>query len=293
MPMVSQEYQTLVLDDLAAYDGLVHPVKASLPERVLRRRLPLTMIHPNPIDEFCDPKIGPSYSVISRYEAEWRKALQHHQDPELESLYVEKLSSGEFRLLDGHHRWMAAHRLGFRSFKVRILNVTPVDEIVSAVARSERRLCVSFDLDEVLLTDGGSAAADGRMPMRTGCFKGKTLRKNAELLIEELHRAGCDVWVYTGSYIEEADLRRLLRAHRAEADGIVSGLKHPQSREKLRRAFSEKYELSLHIDTESIVCVDTRTKEYEVAEIAGDEIGWAARAIGAVKRLERLQGRAG
>ena len=48
------------------------PVHASTLERAVVRKVPVKKLHPNPYDEFCDPEIGPSEEVISRYEQGFR-----------------------------------------------------------------------------------------------------------------------------------------------------------------------------------------------------------------------------
>ena len=152
MPVISQEYQTLVLEDIRSFKGLTHPVKAGFWERKLRRRLRLEQMHPNPRDEFSNPEIGPNYEVVMKYVKAWGESKHPKTNVEIEKLCVEKMSSGGYMLLDGHHRWLAAHRLGMKRLPVCIMNATPVNRILKEMARTKHRMCVSFDLDEVLLT---------------------------------------------------------------------------------------------------------------------------------------------
>ena len=37
------------------------------------RSVSCSKLHPNPNDEFCDPEIGPNYSIISCYEGDYRR----------------------------------------------------------------------------------------------------------------------------------------------------------------------------------------------------------------------------
>ena len=69
----NEELVQLIRDDLAKYDGVRRPVKASKFEQVFKRSTSPWNLHPNPEDEFCDPEIGPSYSIVSRYEGEYRR----------------------------------------------------------------------------------------------------------------------------------------------------------------------------------------------------------------------------
>ena len=70
---IVDEYQKLVLDDVKTYAGICRPVKSSIPARIFIRKLPVNKLHPNPEDEFCDPKIGPSYPIVTNYIQEFQK----------------------------------------------------------------------------------------------------------------------------------------------------------------------------------------------------------------------------
>lgn len=289
MTFHTPEYQTLVIDDINSYIGLNHPEKAGLLERVLCRKLPIESLHPNPDDEFSNPEIGPSYAIVNNYIDLWRKDRLHGMEPELESISVEKMSTGGYMILDGHHRWLAAHRFGLDKLPVTIMNVTPITEILSAIAASERKMCVSFDLDEVLLADSSALFRLKKSSSSNGQYKKVALRKNASILIRELHNLGFDVWVYTGSYMEESKLSKFFKLNRIEVDGLINGLKNTRSRTELRKFFSEKYEVSLHIDKYTVVWVDTKKKDYDVIDITGDDNSWGSRAITAVRQIPCVQ----
>lgn len=282
------DYQKLVLDDIRFFSGLNRPVKAGFTERVFRKKLPLSALHPNPGDEFCDPKIGPNFEIVSRYVQDWRNFVRYGQEPEIDRICVEKMSVGGYMILDGHHRWLAAHRSGFSELPVQIMNVTPAEEVLSAVENSERRMCASFDLDEVLLTDPGPLYAGKKLPSP---FMKTSMRKNSPALMRELQAAGFDVWVYTGSYMEEEKLQKLFRFNSVHADGIVNGLRNRQTIAQFKKAFAEKYDVSLHIDSSCILCVNTRTKEYDSYDISCSSDEWASRAITAVKQIPLVKAR--
>ncbi|MCF0129760.1 MAG: ParB N-terminal domain-containing protein, partial [Pseudobutyrivibrio sp.] len=114
MGLVTEEYQTMVLDDLAAIEGLYHPVKTTLLRRLFVRRTNIKKLHPNPEDEFCNPSIGPSYDIISNYEEVIRYNLDMDLPPIPERIVVEKISTGGYMILNGHHRWFACHRMGIK-----------------------------------------------------------------------------------------------------------------------------------------------------------------------------------
>jgi len=289
--MMPADYDRLVTEDIRSYAGLNHPVKTALPERLFHRWMKLKNIHPNPDDEFTNPAIGPNFEIVGNYVRNMadKTGSQKKMDP----LFVEKMSAGGFMLLDGHHRWLAAHRLNMYTARVRILNVTPADEIISAVRSSERRMCVSFDLDEVLLTDGTKVPADRWIPVLHRISVKSGMRLRSPVLIRELQKLGFDVWVYSGGYRSETALKRIFRFHRVRVDGMVNGIRKKEQRALIRKAFVEKYEVSLHIDGSDIVWVNTRTREYDTLPIGGNASDWGARTLQAVKQIRIVRDRIG
>ncbi len=284
---IVDEYQKLVLDDVKTYAGICRPVKSSIPARIFIRKLPVNKLHPNPEDEFCDPKIGPSYPIVTNYIQEFQKGGRQNKLPFGQGLTVEKMSTGGYMLLNGHHRWLAANILGYKKVQVNVVNAISETEVIAAINSSDKRMCVSFDLDEVLLTDRHSELADHRLIFPYNFIIRRTLRKHAGNLINELRGLGFDVWVYSGSAVSREEVHRLMSLHKARVDGMVMLLKGKSS-SNLQQAFRDKYELSLHIDNENLLWVNTRTREYDSIPVAGGA-AWAADALAKVRGLEELK----
>lgn len=289
MAAQTEEYKHLVLDDIRTYEGLSHPVKANIAERLLIRKAPISKIHPNPEDEFCNPKVGPNYSIVSDYQKNMIFSLQNDLPVLKERLVVEKMSTGGYMLLNGHHRWMAATRIGLWKVPIEIVNVTHTEDILAVLSQTDRKICVSIDLDEVLLTDGTTIPADRELPWPLKQIYKETLRKNAGILVNELQKAGADVWVYTGKYYSQQWIDGLFSLHKAHVDGIVNGLEKNGSKKSFQQMFCQKYLYSVHIDNNSLLCVNTGTKEFESYDLSGDETSWAAEVIKQLRTLKLVQ----
>lgn len=279
---ILREYQEKVLDEVSRYAAIWKPVKAGLAERMLVRKAKTEQLHPNPEDEFCDPKVGPNYEIVSQYEAQIQFNKEHMLPALTERLVVGKMSTGGYILMNGHHRWYAALRNGVRTVPIEIVNIRTAAEIISAVDRSGRTMCASFDLDEVLLTE---RAADGLL--LPGAPK-KLLRKNAAAMVTRLQEQGFDVWVYTGGYASAESIERLFTREGAKIDGVVNGMKGKKSNPGIRQAFTRKYAVSLHVDNEGILCVDTRSKAYESVPVPGGD-SWANGVVSALDNLSILK----
>ncbi len=63
-------------------------------------------LHANPLDEFSNPRIGPSDSAVSRYMKEINTTGRLS-----EPIEVQKLSTGGYEIVNGHHRWLSAQKL--------------------------------------------------------------------------------------------------------------------------------------------------------------------------------------
>lgn len=272
---VTVEYRKAVLDDLEKLKGLSHAQKAGKLEQMFVRAVPVEKLHPNPDDEFSDPAVGPNYDIVKQYAEDLRKREALGTLPDMEPLCVQKLSPDGYMVLNGHHRWMAAKRVGIKKLPVRVVNGTTVEKIVSAVNSSENHMCVSFDLDEVLICDSSRYPADRPPAFPFSLKYRETIRENAGAMIAQLRGQGFDVWVYTGSYLSEEYIERLLHLHKADVSGIMNGMNRKKTGGTISKTFRKKYDVMAHVDNDSLIVINTRTKDYESAELP-DGAGWAA-----------------
>lgn len=279
MAVVTEDYQRLVLDDLKKRGGLCHPLSASLPERLLVKKARVSKLHPNPDDEFCNPAIGPNYGIVSNYQNKFLLERKGNEKLVDEPLIVQKISTGGYMLLNGHHRWMAANKIGKKRVDIQIVNPTLDADIISAINQSQKDLCVSFDLDEVLLS------RDAVSFPRKLLIK-QDLRRNVGLLVNELQKHGCDVWVYSGSFLSQRYVDLLFALQHARITGLINGLQKKKTSTDVRKAFDKQYRMRIHVDNESLLCVNTQTKVFHTVNLPhqGD---WANEAFDAILKLTK------
>ena len=122
-------FETFLKEEIARVKGQYYPVHAGLPTRLLVRHASPRKLHPNPEDEFCEPTIGPNYSIISQYAEKYRKANKTVYDGTTlgeilyEPLIVQKTMPDGYMILNGHHRWAAAIRSTMEKVPVKVVNV--------------------------------------------------------------------------------------------------------------------------------------------------------------------------
>ena len=287
MALISKEYQEYVLDDLKKNEGLLRTCKASFLERLFIRKAGIKKLHPNPDDEFCLPKIGPNFGIVQDYANKFEHYRKCGSPIVMEPLFVEKLKPRGYRIINGHHRWLAANRLKMVRVPIRIVNVTTDEEIQEVLNRSENAVCASMDLDEIIMVKDGARPMEPK-PWCAFLFR-ERIREGVPALISELQKMGCDVWVYTGGYYSTAYIRALLRAYRVQPNGIINGLRVKKRAGQIRASFRSKYAVSVHCDTENVTCVRTGSKEYDIAELSGDEITWASETMKAIRGMDSVR----
>ena len=268
-------YQVYVLEDLKNLGELSHPVRAGFIERFVVRKASLKRLHANPDDEFSNPEIGPNYEIVGNYRQKFVKCRMYHIKPDTDPLTVEKLSTGGYRLLKGHHRWMAMKMINMKRSKISIVNTIPATKIIAAIEKSNKDMCISFDLDEVLVCDGKSVAADKAPGFPFNLIYKDRVRQNIGACFQELSKLGFDIWVYTGSYKSKGQIEGLLKHHKAKVTGIMNGLKTKKPNSGITQAFKDKYKVLVHVDNESLIWVNTATKDFEDIPVSsGDD--WAS-----------------
>lgn len=274
MKTYNAEYEKLVLNDIRSFSSLNHPVKASLVERLLIGRAPLAKLHPNPMDEFCNPEIGPNHQIVNQYYEQIKRSLTHVSTLEIDPLIVEKMSIGGYMLLNGHHRWLAATRANVKTVPIKIVNVTTEEEIIKAVNSSYNDYCLSIDLDEVLINDDENDYLSEAVFFPLNLIYPQKIRKNAAAMIAELQKQGFDVWVYSGQYYSTTYIKQLLFFHKIKPTGIINGMKNRKPRSGMAEAFREKYKEIVHIDNESALIVNPKSKEFNTVEVSSGK-EWA------------------
>ena len=274
MKTYNAEYEKLVLNDIRSFSSLNHPVKALLVERLLIWRAPLAKLHPNPMDEFCNPEIGPNHQIVNQYFEQIKRSLTHVSTLEIDPLIVEKMSIGGYMLLNGHHRWLAATRANMKTVPIKIVNVTTEEEIIKAVNSSYNDYCLSIDLDEVLINDDENDYLSEAVFFPLNLIYPQKIRKNAAAMIAELQKQGFDVWVYSGQYYSTTYIKQLLFFHKIKPTGIINGMKNRKPRSGMAQAFREKYKEIVHIDNESALIVNPKSKEFNTVEVSSGK-EWA------------------
>lgn len=286
----SDPFAEFIQQEVKKYRGVLVPVKASIPERMLFRRMSIDKLHPNPDDEFSMPNIGPNYGIISNYVRSIARQKNLWTDNWDGPIIVEKVRPDGYMILNGHHRWAAAVRMNIRSVPVSIVNLTQETDIEKIIQASTHDKRVTLDLDEVVFCGEGEAAEKKR-----GGFFGRKDKKSVRLgipaLLHFLTRQGYDIWVYTSGYYSDDFIRNYLKKYRVIVDGVITGMARKTAdrkelQEKTEQMVARHYKETLHIANDSIVRIKHGTKDFEDFEVKTDPENWSYTVMSIVKGLE-------
>ena len=283
MAVVTHDFQKEILDAMKDYSSLARPVKASFLERMFIEKAPVLKLYPNPDDEFTNPEIGPNYEIVGNYVDNIVAYDKYSRVPKIEPIIVEKISTGGYMILNGHHRWLAVKRLNMKYIPIHIVNPTHEADILTTMKKLNSSRCVSFDLDEVLVGNGDTFEVE-RLHFPANKIFTMPVRKNAALLISALQEMGFDIWVYTGSYYTPQFVKMTFKMHKAKIDGVITGMNRTQFTPAIKDTFRKKYNTVVHIDNERLMWVNSKTKDFDSYELPQDE-KWASASVDYVREI--------
>ena len=143
----------------------------------------------------------------------------------------------------------------------------------------ERKMRVSFDLDEVLFVSPETHKTEPALHFPFNKIFKERLRLGTPDLINGLQKMGYEVWIYTSSFRTETYIKNLFRLYGVRFDGIVNGKRHLKEVQKnhekrLPSKLPNRYGISLHIDDELIVCSLGRQYGYNVYQLNAEDSNW-------------------
>ena len=284
-------FDQYIADDIAKYAGVTMPVKAGFFNRIMVTKALCTALHPNPDDEFSIPSVGPSYRIISEYEKKYIYNSNHSMnyfDGE-EPIMVEKIRPDGYMILNGHHRWAAALKLGYEKIPIQVINVTRNEEIKDIIKNSKHDKRVTLDLDEVVFWNPNNGPAENDLPFPLNKFYKDKLRLGIPALFRMLNQAGYDIWVYSSKFYAMEYIRALFNKYHVHVTGIVTGTskRNQTSKEKneMQDLYVKKYLFTLQIDNDSVFMMDNVRKEFQ--EFTIDKgINWSKSVMDIIKEID-------
>lgn len=277
------QLQAFVAEEVKKVKGISVPIRAGRLERALVRKVNCKKLHPNPDDEFSMPEIGPNAEIVARYEEAFRIIRANPGNASFvdtnakEPVEVQKIHPDGYMLLNGHHRWAAAVRSGISHLPVHIVNLTQEKDIQRMLAHSRHNKRVSLDLEEVVFANEKDADTEKPLSFPFNRIYRERLRLGIPALFDFFIAKGYDIWLYSAGYMSTEYVQELLKLHHVHVTGIITGTarklpKDSKAREKLETLMAGKYAHTIHADSASVLCIDSRTREFQEFPLKGNAV---------------------
>ncbi len=295
MVAIKTEFSEFVANDIKKYEGVRIPLKTSLFKRIFKRWTKCSNLHPNPDDEFCFPNVGPSYSIISDYEKRMKLEMEHGGSPwdiTDERLMVERMYPEGYMLINGHHRWAAAIRLGIKKAPIKILNLTHEDDIIDIIERSNNDKRVAIDLDDLIFVNEAEYPAEKKLPYLADIrYNKKRIRLGFPALCRFFQSRGYDVWVFTSEYCSVDHIEGLLKRYHVTPDGIITASGRIEKTEenkkkRIREMMKKKYIRTITLYNDLMIVVNSQTGDSDQIPLEGLANEWVMDIEKAVRGLE-------
>ena len=290
------QFDEFLAQEVKTCKGVYFPVKASALTRLLVRKADCYSLHPNPEDEFCMPNIGPNYEIISRYQQEYINAMKINQpyysgDP----IVVEKTHPDGYMIINGHHRWAAALRIGQDKIPIQIVNLMHGEDIKAVLQNSRHTKRAALDLDEVVFATEPDTALEKPLPFPWNRLYKERLRLGIPALFNFLSEKGYDIWLYSARYYSTDSIQKLFRHYHVKVDGVITATEKrkksaDESGDKIENLIANKYQYTVHIDSHAVILFSAGTKTIREFSLDESPDDWPQAVTDAMEELEKSIG---
>ncbi len=282
------EFAKLLKKKLRKYDAVIVPVKASRLEIMTTKNVPIEKLHPNPDDEFCNPAIGPHYGIIGDYTSKFMRFGSILTSIDDEPLMVQKIHPDGYMILNGHHRWAAAMRCGFKKVPVRIVNLAQDTDIEKMLAASEHDRRVTMDLDETIFCQDDLEPAERPLKFPYNKIYKEKIRIGLPMLMHYLSKQGYDIWVYSANCYSFDYIQDYFKHYSVRLDGIITGTGkktgNAEKKKDTEKKISGKYKETLHIDRNTMIRT-VSGEDFQEFELDADSPTWARDVAGIIRKM--------
>ncbi len=292
MTVRDSSFQDYIAQEVQRCKGVYFPVKTGFILRMLIRKARCDELHPNPDDEFSMPDIGPNYKIISEYQKQFLTAMNYSQPYyEGEPIIVERTHPDGYQIINGHHRWAAALRIGQEKIPVRIVNLTHEADVKKILARSAHTKRIAIDLDEVIFRMEEDEPLERPLPFPWRLMYPERIRLGVPALFHYLAKHGYDIWLYSAKFYSADYIQNCFRQYHVKITGVITAIDkrtHTAGNDgvKLETLISDNYRYTVHIDNDLLVQSRRGSKKYVEYSLRGASVDWSKDVMNAITQIE-------
>ncbi|MCR5576004.1 MAG: ParB/RepB/Spo0J family partition protein [Oscillospiraceae bacterium] len=287
----STQFEADVQQAVQKIKGVYFPVKTGMVARLLTKKAACRDLYPNPEDEFCRPDIGPNDGIISSYEQQFlaniRDGLYYFHDNE--PIIIEQLHPDGYMIINGHHRWAAAVKIGQPEIPVHVVNLMHEADIREILRNTKHEKRATFDLDEVLVRSGDDPYLEKPLPAPWDKTYKVRIRLGVPALFHELEKSGYDIWLYSANYPSADDVQEYFRLYHVNVSGVIAALgkrKAAAGGADLEKLMQGRYRSTLHIDNDMVLQISSGMKEPREFPLSGAPETWSQEIIEVLEKLD-------
>ena len=288
--MAKTKFDEFIKKEVKEQKGISIPVKASLLERILVKKVDCKKLHPNAADEFTFDTVGPSYTIISNYEEMFRRNMAVNQPIFDDALIVEKLKPSGYLILNGHHRWAAAMRVGIKKIPVKIVNLATETDIKKILENSKHNKRAVFDLDEVIFKEDNFEYLEPPLSFPYNIKCKKRIRLGIPALFYYLSKNDYDIWLYSANYYSIDDIKHFFNRYHVTADAIICGT-HPknpsESAINTEKLITNKYKKTVHIMNKLLTITYNHAADFKYFELDDNKKSWSSDIMDLIEDEDR------
>lgn len=200
-----------------------------------------------------------------------------------------------YTIINGHHRWAAARRLGIKRVPIKILNLIHEEDIIDIIERSKNSKRVAIDLDDLIFVNETESPAEKKLPYLSYIrYNKRRIRLGFPALCRFLQSHGYDVWVFTAEYCSVDQIEGLLKRYHTIPDGIITASGRIEKtvedkKERIRDMMKKKYVRTITLYNDLMIVVNSQTGDSDQIPLEGPANEWSINVEKAVKRLEESE----
>ncbi len=292
---MKEHFDTYLKNQVDKYNGIAFPVKSGILRRALVKKAKVMDLHPNPDDEFTHPDVGPSYRIISEYEAKVKHMLSHGEQDQIEPIIVEKMHPEGYMIVNGHHRWAAFYRMDVKKVPVSVVNLTHQEDIIKMLESASNNKRITLDLDEVVFGNNKEDAVEKKPFLVVGPLNKARMKKGIPALFNFFSQKGYDIWLYTSDYYSIEYIRYYMKKYHVHVTGIMNGTQRNVKMSDIDKLTIDKkiaaqYKYTLNIDNDNVIRIDTETKDFTDYEIDTEKNNWSQAIMDIVGNMKDEEG---
>jgi FMN phosphatase YigB (HAD superfamily) len=150
---------------------------------------------------------------------------------------------------------------------------------------------ISFDVDDTLVLHDSALPTEVVVPWWWRWRYPEPLRRDARALLQTLHAAGHELWIYTTSYREPRYMRRWFACFGVSLAEVINQDRHDLAVKKsqfpgyMPSKYPPAFGIDLHVDHAEGVATEGRTHGFRVVVVSPTDPDWAKCVLAAVDAI--------